>query len=90
MASAFVSNVDNVMPGAGNGDLVVTYLCTFTGLDVRGGAGPDQTFITITVSPGDSVQTIRSKLSSAVATEAQRVGYTLAASAMVLPSYTRG
>ncbi len=90
MASAFVSNVDNVAPGAGDGDLVVTYLCTFTGGDVRGGTGPDQTFVTVTVAPGDTAQTIRSKLSSAVAAEAKRVGYTLAASAMVLPSYTRG
>ncbi len=90
MASAFVSHVDNVASGAGDGDLVVTYLCTFTGRDVRGGAGSDQTFVTITVTPGDTVQTIRSKLSSAVAAEAKLVGYTLAASAMVLPSYTRG
>ncbi len=86
MASAFLPSVGNVTP-AGS-DFAIEFFVTFSGSDVRGGV--DQSIVTVTITPADTVNTIRSKISAAVSAEATRLGFSVAANAMILPAFQRG
>lgn len=87
MASALITGVDGVEAGTVEGEQIVIYACSFSGADV---GGVDLTVVRISVMPGDTPTTIRSKLSKSIAAEAVNLGYTVAANAMVLPGLTRG
>ncbi len=87
MASAFVTGVEAVEAGTVDGEQIVTYACSFAGPDV---GRVDPTLVRVSIMPGDAPTTIRSKISQAVAAEAQRLRYTVAPNAMVLPGLTRG
>ncbi len=87
MASALVTGVEGVEAGTTDGEQIVTYVCSFAGPDV---GRVDLTVIRVSIMPGDTPTTIRTKLSQAIAAEAQRLKYTVAANAMVLPGLTRG
>ncbi|MDP9469579.1 MAG: hypothetical protein M3Q71_02790 [Chloroflexota bacterium] len=87
MASAFVTGVESVEAGTTDGEQIVTYACSFAGADI---GRVDLTLLRVSIMPGDTPTTIRSKLSRAVAAEAASLGYAVAANAMVLPGLTRG
>ncbi len=87
MASAFVTGVESIEAGVTDGEQIVTYACSFAGPDV---GRVDLTIIRVSIMPGDTPTTIRNKISQAIAAEAQRLKYTVAPNAMVLPGLTRG
>ncbi len=87
MASAFVTGVESIEAGATDGEQIVTYACSFAGPDV---GRVDLTALRVSIMPGDTPTTIRTKISKAVAAEALTLGYTVAPNAMVLPGSTRG
>lgn len=64
------------------------YEVAFSGSDVRNGI--DITLIYISIADGDTPTQLRSKLSTAVQEEAIRIGYSIAATRITLPAFTRG
>lgn len=86
MASAFLSHTTDVTVSGGS--IVLTFLCSFYGTDVPNGA--DQSLVIVTITPSDTATQIRNKFATAVGNEATRLGLSVPATAMILPSYTRG
>lgn len=86
MASALVTR--SIETTAAGTDITMTFELIFAGADVPNGS--DLSVVAVTFAASDSLAQMKNKLSAAVAAEATRCGYSVATSAMILPSYTRG
>ncbi len=85
MATALVIGVSSSAAASGGG-LELVYNVAF-GLD---GGGVDLDVVTIVVASGDSGNIINGKLSNAVSALASSRGYSVAKSAITLPTYSKG
>ncbi len=83
--TALVIGVVSSQPAAAGG-LELVFSVAF-GLD---GGGIDLSNMPVVLAAGDSGQVINSKLSSAVTDLATSLGYSVAKSAITLPSYSKG
>lgn len=85
MASAMLTALVETVPVGS--DISLRYIVYFYGADM---AAPDYSIVTVTFTAGDTAQNMRTKMSQAIAAEASRLGYSVSASAMILPSFQRG
>ncbi len=82
MAGCFVSKIE-VEP---NGDNLEAKLpCIFFASGLR-----DLSEVSVTITPADTLAQIKTRIVDAIITEATRLGYSVPASNMILPTFQKG
>ena len=87
MASCFaLPNFEVEITDTGATRLTLTVI--FSGVDVPN--GKDLSTAVVDIASADAPTTIRQKLTDALIAEAQRIGYSLAPTAIILPAFQKG
>ncbi len=87
MARALVSFIDSAS-GHSDGTYTLYMTIIFCGSGVTG--EQDLSSISVNINGNDSSSTIRTKISDAIVTEANRIGYTVTASEISMPYLDKG
>ena len=88
MALAFIYDIAGVTPMPATSELDLTVDCAYSGTDVPLGSEVRQFHVII--NEAETNNTFRTKMTDAAVNEAAGLGFTVARTSVVLPSYQKG